>query len=61
MGETDGVLTGTRHQGQEALINSNGVNTTAAVPSENGRSNRRATRPSGSGVNRSVATGGRAR
>jgi hypothetical protein len=42
-------------------MSSNGVKTTASVPSENRRLNRRATRLSGSRVNLSVATGGRAR
>jgi hypothetical protein len=58
---TDEVRSGPRHDRDQALINSWGVNRNAMVPSRQGRSSRNSTRPSSSSENRSVATGGQAR
>jgi hypothetical protein len=55
------VLAGTRHQGQYALDQLEGCENDGLGSVGERRLNRSATRPSGSGVSRSVAMGGRAR
>ena len=59
--EANDVLAGAGDERQQSLDELERVNTTASVPSENGRLNRRATFPSASAFSRPLATGGRAR